>query len=215
MWHITESFSVKSSWMEEFYALSETLKGFAREHFFVSTLWAAESCSTHKLARPKTSCSGWELPFVFSSIMLWSFFMLASFSPRMAVKKAGKFMWKCKQLLCISFAIFTAFRYEFFVRSSPLLMFCLNKQFAGNSRVSSRQGIYPFKLVSLSIGIENSRCINFHLRLSRVLVAVVVGVAAHDRRRGKQDKSPSDQETRSKCEKWGKLIKGHEKLFLI
>lgn len=26
-----------------------------------------------------------------------------------AVKKPGKFMWKCKQLLCISFATFTAF----------------------------------------------------------------------------------------------------------
>lgn len=47
-----------------------------------------------------------EMPFVSEALCYDRFFISALTS---LVKEPGKFMWKRKQLLCISVAIFTAF----------------------------------------------------------------------------------------------------------
>ncbi|CRK93188.1 CLUMA_CG006732, isoform A [Clunio marinus] len=56
-----------------------------------------------------------ELPFV-SKALCYDRFLYPPPILCMAVKKPGKFMWKCKQLLCISFAILLPSQRAFSIR---------------------------------------------------------------------------------------------------
>jgi hypothetical protein len=98
---------------EKFLCFIKTLKGIYTEAFLSSSLWGEKMLNeeqkfvfnTEKKQTPKVFRTE-KLPFV-SRALCYDRFLYPPLC--FAVKKPGKFMWKCKQLLCISFAIFTAF----------------------------------------------------------------------------------------------------------